>query len=514
MKKIALLLTICFLSTFANAQRYLTPVFDEVSTQYPVVYGSNYTVITLTVTGHTRKQPLVGRLYTPLGDTATNRPLIVMAHTGSFLPWINAQGQTVSGSCGGTIDDPGLVETCQRLAKMGYVVFNADYRQGWNPLATEEISRRAQLINAAYRGIQDVRTAARFFRRSVAEQNNPFGIDPNKFMIWGNGTGGYISLGAASLDDYNEILMTSEPGKFLLPGNIPMVIPTYNGDINGLPPGALTVCVSDVAYQAGTGIPAGDTLCISNHPGYSSDFQLALNMGGALGDKGWLDADTKPIISFHVPADPYAPCTDGIVIVPTTQGPVVNVTGSCGIQPIINSNGTNAVFHANWNYNDNGLTDFANTINGNASAFYPFLRPAADSAPWEWNEYVPIPLTCSTDKPKAMLVLDTAFAYATPRMCLALNLGACGVTGVETVNNNISIDVVPNPATSEVTFKSNDNMPIKAFEIYDVSGRMVRTELAINSTYYTFQRSGLGKGMYIAKLYFNEGVIAKKVIFE
>ena len=42
---------------------------------------------------------------------------------------------------------------------MGYVVASIDYRTGWNPLAATQSERTYQLINAAYRGVQDARTA-------------------------------------------------------------------------------------------------------------------------------------------------------------------------------------------------------------------------------------------------------------------------------------------------------------------------------------------------------------------
>ena len=53
---------------------------------------------------------------------------------------------------------------------MGYVVASIDYRLGWNPLAATQSERTNQLINAAYRGVQDARTAVRYFRMNAAEQ--------------------------------------------------------------------------------------------------------------------------------------------------------------------------------------------------------------------------------------------------------------------------------------------------------------------------------------------------------
>ena len=138
--------------------RYLEPVFSEVS-KSTAIYGYNYTVLPLAVPGgHATKQPLVMQVYSPVGDTKTDRPLIIYLHTGNFFPFPQ------NGSCGGTLIDSSNVEFATRLAKMGYVVAVADYRLGWNPFSAQELVRRFTLINAAYRGVQEVRSCLHFFR--------------------------------------------------------------------------------------------------------------------------------------------------------------------------------------------------------------------------------------------------------------------------------------------------------------------------------------------------------------
>ncbi len=520
MKKLALLLLSSLFLSSLNAQiRYQDEVFTQVTEQYPVVYGANYSVLFLNINGHISKQPLVARAFMPTGDTETNRPCVVLAHTGNFLPWANpATGQTVNGSCGGTINDSSIVEIARRLARRGYVALIADYRTGWNPLDPNELGRRAGLINAAYRGVQDMRTCARYLRRSVAQLGNPFGIDPNKLCIWGQGTGGYISLACATLTKYSKIINTSEPGKFILPGGIPMIIESYNGDIHGFPPTGLTVCRVDSLYNLGTGFPVGDTLCIPNHPGYGDDFAVAVNMGGALGDKAWLDAQTPPIISFHVPLDPYAPCGDGLVVVPGFNLPVVNVTGSCGVAGIADGLGINAVFHAKtYTYLDGGYNAYALSVNGGAEAFLPFLRPATDSAPWEWNGFVPTGVTgCNLDATIARKTIDSIMGYACPRLCLAMNLGGtCKVSDTrEPLATNIALDVAPNPASGDMSFSTNEVNPMLSVELFDLNGSLVRSAEAVRGSQYTLRRGDLPNGMYIAKVRFEQGVVGKKVVFE
>jgi carboxylesterase type B len=97
-------------------------------------------------------------VYQPAGDSEADRPVILYFHTGNFLP------QYVNGSAVGTRTDSSAVEICSRFARMGYVVASVDYRLGWNPLAGTQTERTTQLIQAAYRGVQDSRTAVRYFR--------------------------------------------------------------------------------------------------------------------------------------------------------------------------------------------------------------------------------------------------------------------------------------------------------------------------------------------------------------
>ena len=54
-----------------------------------------------------------------------------------------------------------------------------------------------------------------------------------------------------------------------------------------------------------------DTLNISNHPGYSSEHDMVLNMGGAIGDLSWLEAGDKPIAAVHGNLDAIAVFSSG-----------------------------------------------------------------------------------------------------------------------------------------------------------------------------------------------------------
>ena len=509
--KLPILLLLLVLGVTVSAQdRYLEPIFTQAS-KTTALYGSNFTFLPLLQGGHFTRQPLQMQVYAPVGDTETERPLIIYLHTGNFFPY------PANGSCGGTLFDSSNVAFATRLAQMGYVVAVMDYRLGWNPFSTQELIRRYTLINAAYRGVQDVRSCIRYFRKTVAEGGNPWGIDPDKIVVWGQGTGGYLSLAAAYLDKFGEIYTTADPNKFKLPVApgvfIPMVQEQYNGDINGVQaaPG-----VVDATYAAISGFSVGDTMYVQNTPGYSSEFNLAVNMGGALGDSSWMEPGDIPLISYHVPSDPFAPCGTDILNVPTLMGPqpVVEVSGSCDMQAIADDLGLNEIF----NTIPDGFDPIGDQSLSSFSGFYPFVgTPNNTSAPWEWtpSDFVPAPAAtanCNTDGDVAHAYIDTIIRYFAPRACVVLGLGCNFVATHELNELDLGLQVAPVPAIDAVTFKTKEE-PIRQIYVYDLSGRMVKAHTGINSNVFQMQRNSLNTGMYIAELRFDGGFVKRKIVF-
>lgn len=523
MKKF-LLLTMLFGAAMLSAQtRYLNQVFSEVEILSDVVYGQNATVLLFP---NIVKQPLVMDVYRPKGDTETARPVVIYFHTGNFLPFQGPDGSVgFNGSCGGTKTDSAAVEICTRLAKMGYVAISAAYRLGWNPLAQSDVDRRFGIINAAYRGIQDVRTVVRFLRRNVAEGNNIFGIDPDKIVVWGQGTGGYLSLNTLALDAYIKIPLASN-GKFLYDHDndpatppIPMVIEGINGDIFGTSVGILPT--------------TGDTLCYPNHVGYSSDISLFVNMGGACADSAWIDPGQKPLISFHVPYDNFAPYAEGIVTVPGTDLQVVEVQGSYLVQKLQDEFGNNASFANQYIPDLGGNRDaaYANTpmLAGNDwsakySGLYPLVQPIvsqnpiilpATTAPWEWSGPVPTNPTCNQNKASALAYIDTIMRFYAPRACFALGLQNCidAVVSQKEPTASIALTMAPNPALDMAMISAPDGQLIRRIEVFNNMGAQVRMERNVNAAAFELRREGLPAGAYYVKVSFDEGFVTRQLQF-
>ena len=510
MKKFNILLlflfTLFYTQILAQQQRFLDPIFEDTLTHTNVVYGVNATVIALPIAGEAIPQPLIMDVYQPKNDTMSERPLVLLWHSGTFLPFPqNLQSN-------GTLRDSAVIDVATKLAQRGYVVASCDYRLGWDPQAPTQDLRKIGIMNAAYRAIQDARTAIRFFKMDVTENDNTFKIDSSKIVLWGIGTGGYISMGCASLEDYvaNIAMIPKFNVDLGGPNPVPVVIPSINGDIWGTSVGIA---------QMYPPFPDGDTLCYPNWVGYDSGFQMAVNMGGAVGDTSWVDENTEPTVSFHVPTDQVSPCTTALVVLPPPLSlAVVEISGSCHYQREQQQYGN----HAEWESEDwiDDISAVANSRNNGYEGFLPFLTDSVENnAPWDWwAEDIPdanrpgYPL----DVAGAKATIDTALAYFGPRACLTLDLG-CDLSGIVPVDDviaeKIDLQIAPNPAADFIRFQSKE-FPIKHIYVYDINGRLVKAHPDINNFEFELQRQNLGNGIYIAQVRFEQGFITKQIIFQ
>lgn len=441
----------CCLSFSLSAQtRYLDDIGETVSVSSDVVYGTNIGIITQAPAMEELKMDV----YTLDGDTVTNRPVVIMLHTGSFLPAI------VNGQPTGDKTDNAIVEMCKRFAKKGYVAVALNYRLGWNPISASEDVRRSTLIQAAYRGLQDVKTAVRYLRKSAITEGNPYGIG-NKIAVGGYGTGGYLSLSLATLNDYDSELLlpkfidTSEETIATYGQPMPYIIQSVLGNFEATNAGVLPTDTDD------DGIPDTNVpICLPNHVGYSSEIDMVFNAGGALPEISWLEAGEVPIASLQNIADPDAPYAEGNVIVPTTGEFVIVAHGSQMVQEAADSLGNNTVFeglttslndatYSNGNGAENATVAGHNDLPGLFGMITP--TPLAEptvcglqtvqNAPWDWwdnivyttmaDAYHGVPsgtMGCLSllgnpdmSEEKGMAMADMLSEFFTPRVHAALN---------------------------------------------------------------------------------------------
>ncbi len=500
-------------------ERYLDDIFTGFTVEQDIPYATNISVLS----GAPDTVSILMDVYQPAGDTITDRPAVVVFHTGSFLP------QYINGQITGSRTDSVVVEICRRLTAKGYVAIAANYRAGWNPVAQDQNVRTSTLIQAAYRGIQDARALIRFLRRDVDINGNSYGIDPDKTTLWGIGTGGYLSYGCAFLDRYEEVVID----KFIDPTTgLPFVVEEIHGDVNGVDSAVLN---------------------IPNWPEYSSDFALALNMGGALGDISWMEAtDEVPVLGFHVVTDPFAPFNEGAVIVPTTGDFVVDVSGTLDVTDTANKLGLNAVFDIA-NESDDPLTELNKQLSQvmipdpanptdmiplSVSNMFPFRFDDIYSGPWEWwdkatldaiiGQLNMIPGFENLDADElhedglatnpnmsaefARSYIDTIMNFFAPRAFYALNLA----TSVQEVISaaDVELTVGPNPITNTAFFRSSPEHPMIDIALYNIEGKLMKVGMNANASTYEFARTpNIPKGVYLAQVRFKEGIVTKKLIF-
>lgn len=507
MKKITLLFLMTILGSqliFAQ-QRYVDEIFTDVDVTEDVTYGVNATVLLLAQFQEAVPQPLMADIYTPAGDTETERPLIIFFHTGNFLP------PTFNGGCGGTRKDADVVEMAKKMARMGYVTACVDYRLGWDPTNPEQVNRVFTIINASYRGVQDSRTAVKYFRRSVLENSNPFGIDDSKIALWGFGTGAYVTYGSATLQETQDTWIP----QFLTP-NGPMVIPQFNGDVSVDSVGVMGV--------EGLGVPLGDTLCYPNHVGVDDSFNLAVQMGGACGSLEWVDdaENDVPMISYHVTTDPFAPYIEGIVNVPPPINlPVVAVNGAGSVIPAANVLGINDALTGGLDFID-GVSDYVNSVNGGNEGLFPFFSDdPTESAPWNFayaaEPYGVMGSDCPTLNNDITSVRDSVVQYFVPRACVVLGLD-CDLSEFTTSVDNIEavevgLTMSPNPAQDIVNLTSVTE-PIQEVLILNATGTLVSHTDGINAYNHIIRRGNLAAGMYVAMVKFKDGYVTQRVMFQ
>lgn len=489
-------------------------------------------------------------------DTVAQRPMVLYIHTGNALP----PGYPGNGSPTGTRTDSCAVEVCKRMARRGYVAVSMSYRLGWNPLAPTEEERRGQLLNAIYRAIHDVRQCVRTHKAEAAGANT-YGIDPEKIVVLGEGTGGYIALAHSTLDKPSELFVNKFDPNGSFPPDSSYVDTNKVGNLDGLN-GQLTL------YRPN---------------GFDHATHFCVNMGGALADTTWLEQGDVPMVAFHTVFDPYAPFTYGIVIVPTTNGPVVDVPGSNFFIPWANDLGNQASFA---NLSNDPFTARARslygqtldgvTISSGAEGLFPVVRPrwpppAKDEAsPWQWwdpnspDALDVIPgLNITTHQAsmasnpdmsgnKGRAYLDTVMGYMNPRIVCALQLGPCALgtpdcLGVidgpdmpgqpcddgdaNTINDTwtanctcvgqpvgiaepaaaAALVIAPNPANDAVRISSPAGR-VLGYTLHTPDGRLVR-QSTVNADLIVLERGELGGGAYFLTLEFADGRAVRRIAF-
>ena len=249
MKKLYALVASILLVSASYAQdcsgsRYYEQIFSNTISTLDIKYGENYKQ------DGTTTQELFMDIYTPEGDTDTDRPVILMAHGGSFI--------------GGTRTD--IAENCKAFAKLGYVAISMSYRL-LEINASVLMSPGLEFQKEVVRSMHDMRAAIRYLRKTHAEDGNPYGINPDIIIVGGYSAGAILANHVAYMDLETEI---------------PSILTTYVTEQGGL---------------EGT----------SGNPGYRSDAQMVLSLCGAIRDTSYMTSGSVPFLGVHNETDNIVP---------------------------------------------------------------------------------------------------------------------------------------------------------------------------------------------------------------
>ena len=219
--------------------RYETEIFDEVSKSI-VEYTDVYDWSAL-------DSGLDMDIYQPVGDTATNRPVLIFAHGGVYVT--------------GNKNNPPMVSLCEAFAKRGYVTASIQYRLTsslslLSPNASDIFSQT--VLNS----VSDMKAAVRYFRKDVAENNNTYGINPDLIFVGGYSAGAVTAAHLSVIDD----------------NQIPVEFQSF--------------------YDEAGGIEGN-----SGNSGYSSEVSGAILLAGAINTLDFIDVDDEPIVSLHASDD-------------------------------------------------------------------------------------------------------------------------------------------------------------------------------------------------------------------
>lgn len=238
-------IAILLLPTWATAQecangRYsafnFTPQIDSI---LAVEFGTNTAV-------DGTQQTLRMDVYVPANDTLLTRPVVVVAFGGSFV----------------TGDRGDVAPLCSQLARMGYVAVAPDYRVGFFFPNTNTT------MHAVQRCVHDLKGCIRYLRKTVAEDGNPYHIDPDRIIIAGVSAG---AIGALHLTYMNE------------PSELPAPLVADSAALGGM---------------EGTSGPLG----------YSSVPMACVSLSGALMDTTWIHPGDQPYAGIHETGDGVVPC--------------------------------------------------------------------------------------------------------------------------------------------------------------------------------------------------------------
>jgi para-nitrobenzyl esterase len=195
-------------------------------------------------------------IYEPQGDQLSDRPVVILAHGGSFV-----------------FGDKSMMQPwCELLAKKGYIAASIQYRLF--PFFILGLPDSIEVFDTAVKAMGDMKAAVRYFREDAATADL-FRADQEHIFIGGYSAGAVTAMHTAYIDAEDQ-----------LPAFLQTLV-TNNGGLEGV---------------SGT----------ASNKTYASNSGAVVNMSGGLYRSFWVEADEPPLVSVHGTADGTVPYTFGL----------------------------------------------------------------------------------------------------------------------------------------------------------------------------------------------------------
>ncbi len=479
---LSLLLTIpAVLSVFAQDYRYVHTVFPASVKTTGIVYGTAPFLNSLYINeSATTAQNLVMDLYQPDTDTLSARPVIIFAHSGGFI----------TGSR--TVDD--MQAFCDTFARKGYVTATIDYRQGL------EIADNADLhyTRAAYRGLQDGRTAVRFLRANAAA----YRIDPAKVYLAGSSAGSFIAINSIYTDP-GEVPVYAGPVSYTA------FFTAYTGPDLGPPDSGANLSFSGTPDGVlGLWGGVGDTLTIgsnNNTPLFlvhgTADATVPFNAGPPFGYTGLSDVYGSNLIAgrlahIGIPASQtYFVPGEGHEFYGTTNGTWSNGTGGNAYWDTIVNKST--LFF--WQLHKPSAA-FAFSVTGPAASFTDQSQGALS---WNWQfgdgtssiaQNPSHTYTSAGNYKVDLMVKNTLQSWDTVSHMVSIT----SVTGISG-RRSPAFRIVPNPAVEFVTIETDKGVALGEISVVNALGERMPLKAVVDGTRIVLDLDGWVRGVYFVR---------------
>ncbi|MCX6245731.1 MAG: PKD domain-containing protein [Bacteroidetes bacterium] len=476
--------------------RYVNTIFPSAMKTTGIIYGtaaflnSPFINESSTTTGN-----LVLDLYQPLNDTLTKRPAIIFAHSGGF----------VTGSR--TVDD--MKAFCDTFARKGYVTVTIDYRQGLEIVDNPDL----HYIRAAYRGVQDGRTAVRFIHANAAA----YGVDPDRVYFSGSSAGSFIGLNSVYMD-------TNELPSYVGPVTYTAFSASYSGPGLGDPdigPNLGYSGTADGVMACWGGV--GDTLTIgTNNPTPvflihgTADQTVPFNSGppfgyGALSDVFGSHPISMRLADIGIPAkETYFVAGQDHEFYGTSNGTWVNGTGGNAYWDTIVRKATRFFWQlhkptAAYSYTGTGLTA-------------DFTDLSQEATSWQWNfgdggsgtDQNPVHTYAAPGTYNVRLYAGNDIQSWDTITHAVIVPYAAGIT--ETIG--ASVRLYPVPASAYVTILSDHQLNPAGIGIYKLSGELMAPKMHQDGNKVTIELSGWAKGIYLIMIHSDSGILHRKLVVD